>query len=169
MNERETTCRTYFSLAKKKNSEPRGGLNNQFFAEGLREIWTAFDAYLAWKFPAEHNRKMQEDYAKAYQEKFSSWPKSDKYTKSIDQLEKLVPVKDMSPITSRKDATLDDKYDLDEILYLLYRIRSNLDHGAKNLEGDTENAERNRQLVEYGFFVTYEILERTLIEGKIIT
>lgn len=163
MNARKTNCIAYYWKARKKYCGPKSGGNTYFFAEALRDIWTAFDAYIGWKFPDKHNNAMQQKYAVHYQNMFKNWQKSDLFNESIKHLKTLAPVKDMSPIKPGRDATLQNHEDLKELIYLLYRIRSNLDHGAMDLESD-----RNKQLTEYAFNITYEILEKTLNEQKII-
>jgi len=169
MNERETICKTYFLRARKRIIGLRRGFDKQFYAEGLREIWSALDACLNWKFPANTNREMREFYSDKYQKIFENWSMSDMFKESLEILSKLVPVKDMSSVNPRPDVELGDKNDLFEILQLSYRIRSNLDHGAKDLESDSDVGIRNRELVEHSFKVTYEILERTLLHESIIS
>jgi|GEM_PF-4892788 len=169
MSERLEVCKQSFERVKRRLSGLRSGFDNSFSAESLRDIWTAFDAFLGDRYPDSDNRRMQEKYAQKYHEKYVQWSKSDRFTESINGLIKLAPVKDMRPVNPGRDAILVDFADLSKLLFLLYRIRSNLDHGAKNLLGDIENSRRNRALVENALNVTYELLERTLREEKIIS
>lgn len=168
MDERQQTYKTYFLLARRRYCGLRDGTNRQFFAEGLKDIWTSFEAYLGLKFPNTDNRAMQRDYADAFQYEFSGWQKSSRCRESLKQLQILASVKDMSPVNPRRDATLNNVDDLNELIFYLYRIRSNLIHGGKELEGDTSEAVRNRDLVEHAFNVTYEVLEKTLISEHMI-
>ena len=74
---------------------------------------------------------------------------------------------DMSPIRPRRRIRINDVNNLLEILEFSYRVRSNLNHGSKDLESETEKAKSNRGLVEFSFKVAYEILEKTLKEENI--
>ncbi len=66
-----------------------------------------------------------------------------------------------------KEFSVSKETKLLEILNFSYTVRSNLNHGAKHLVGDTEIARRNRELVEYSFKITYDILEKVLPEEGI--
>jgi len=167
-NEREQTCKTYYAKAKQICDNLDDRTDFQLKAEGLRDAWSAFDAYLGWKFPAHTNREMQVNFAVHYDSQFRTWAKSDKFNNSIKWLMLLSPVKDMTPVRPSRDAVIDDPDNLDQIIYLLYRVRSNLDHGAKDLESSTRHADRNRKLVEHSLMVTYEILSNTLRIDRII-
>ncbi|MEK6852635.1 MAG: hypothetical protein AABX59_02030 [Nanoarchaeota archaeon] len=168
MDERESVCREFFGLSKKRISGLRSDLRKEFYSEGLREIWTAFDAFLGWKYPAVSNKLMRERFSKDFQSVFNSLKKSDMFIESFDILVKLSPVQDMAPVNPKPDLPLTSASDLIEILNYSYRIRSNLDHGGKDLFGNSASAERNRQLVEHAFKVTYETLEKTLSHNQLI-
>ena len=163
LNEREGVLITCFNRARKRITGVRNdSFNKHYYAEGLVEIWAAFDAFLAMKFPAPNNTEMRSLLCLKYQPIFERWKKSDNYEKSISRVQELSPIKDMSPQNPRKDARLDDKNNLSDILYASYRVRSNYDHGGKLLEGSGPVTSRNRELIEHSLRVTYEILDRIL-------
>jgi len=165
MDERESAFRTYFELARKKTRGAIEGLNKQFYAERLREIWSAFDGFLGWRFfDPNTQKKERENFVKKYQALFIGWKMSDQFKES------LIKLKSMSPVTNMKtgkDVVLNDTSNLLEILDLAYAVRSNLDHGAKDLQRDDKIGVRNRELVEHSFKVTYEILEKTSVNEGI--
>ena len=167
-NERESIIKTYFTSAKKRISGSVEGLNKQFFAEGLIDIWIAFDAFLNLKFWVANSPKG--GYSTNYRSSFNKWKKSDRFNESLKKLIELSPVDDEEPNRHRhrEPKILDDKTNLFQIMQFSYRIRSNLFHVGKNLEGDSRKAERNRQLTEHAFKVTYEILENTLLNESIL-
>lgn len=161
MNERENALKTYFLLARKRITGTRSGFNKQFYAEGLREIWSAFDAYLGWNFPARTEREQRLLFYSKYQKFFGQWKKSNQFKESLLRLVNLSPVRNMK---TQKDSFLTNKDDLLQILDFSYVVRSNLSHGAKDLESENTTGVRNRELVEHCFKIDYEILERVLIE-----
>jgi hypothetical protein len=167
-NERQESCKTYFHRARKKIIGTVEGLNKQFYADGLRDVWTAFDAFLGWKYPDNNNKAMRNKYTTVYQSIFEKWRMSDIFNSAILKLKELSPIEDMNPRNPRPPISLTDIKDLNEILEICYRIRSNLNHGSKALELDDERGIRNRALVEHAFRVSYEILEKTLINEKVI-
>ena len=93
---------------------------------------------------------------------------SGSFKKSLEKLCELCPIEDMRPLNSEQPNKINDPSDLFEILDVSYRIRSNLDHGSKELEDETKYGNRNRELVKYSLRVTYEILEKVLFTEKII-
>lgn len=167
-DEREENCKTYFLRARKRISGLRDGFDNQFYAEGLKDIWQSFDAFLGRYFPKVNNKSMREEFSKDYQSKFENWEMSDDFKKSSTMLNLLCPIPNMSPINPGEDFKIKDINDLFQLLGASYRVRSNLTHGSKDLERQDEKGVRNRALVENSFKLTYAILEKVLIDKKII-
>lgn len=168
LNEREKVCKNYFFRAKKKLSVPADESDKEFIDVCLRETWSSFEAYLGWKFPEEYPKKMRRSFSSSYQKLFEGWNMSESFKESLNELCKLCPVKDMRPRKPELPKTINDPSKLFEILEVSYRIRSNLDHGSKELISETKNGIRNRQLVECSLKVTHEILEKVLLYEKII-
>jgi len=162
--EREESCKTYFLRSRERIIGLKSGLDPHFFAEGLRDIWSSFDALLTWKFPGGNNTDQRKKFAAKYQASFPDWRKTDLFKNSIKILMGLSPVKNMD---NGKEFSVSKETKLLEILNFSYTVRSNLNHGAKHLVGDTEIARRNRELVEYSFKITYDILEKVLPEEGI--
>lgn len=169
MNERELACISYFLRVEKRLSGlRRDSFNKQFFAEGLREIWSSFDGCLSWKFPDKTPRKMRRKLCSIYQPVFENWAMSDTFKDSLNRLQKLCPVIDMRPVKPEQPISINNPKNLFEILEVSYRVRSNLDHGGKDLESDTQEATRNRELVEFSLRVTHEILRKVLTREGIL-
>jgi hypothetical protein len=165
MSERIEVCKTCFLLAKKRNSGLRSGLNDRFYANGLKEVWEAFDALLGERYNAKTEKDMRKKFSNIYQSDFINWKTSDQFKESLNKLASLSPVKNMK---TGIDILLSDIRELFQVLNFCYAIRSNLFHGAKDLIGTTSHAKRNRELVEYAFKVTYEILEIILPYERVV-
>lgn len=163
MSERESVCRNYFLRARKKMSECTGGLDRDFWAERLKEIWYSFDALLGLKFQGSRMKFSDE-----YQRKFENWTKTTQFKESLNRLCELSPVRDENPVRPRADRSINDSNNLFEIIQMSYRVRSNLFHGGKDLESDKQHAVRNRELTEHSSKVTYEILEKVVINEGIV-
>ncbi len=159
--EREDACKTYFLRSRKRIVGTKKGLDPHFFADGLRDIWSSFDALLTWKFAEGTNQDRRKRFAEKYQQEFPNWRKTDLFTESVLILMKHSPVENMD---NGRKYNLTNQTELLQILDFSYAIRSNLNHGAKHLIGDTPEAKRNRELVEHSFKVTYDILEKILPE-----
>ncbi len=167
-DERKNNIVTYFLRARKKFIGTKSGLDNQFYAEGLKDVWHSFDAFLGLNFPAQNNKEMRIKFVKKYQSIFEKWNMSDTFNDSVKRLKAFGKLYDMSPIRPKPLLEIKDINNLSEILEFSFRIRSNLNHGSKDLESDNEKGRINRDLVEFSFKVTFEILEKTLMEEKII-
>jgi hypothetical protein len=167
-DERQENIKTYFFRAKKRFVGLNSGLDNQFYAEGLKDIWHSFDAFLGLKFPEQNNKKMRIDFVKKYQLIFNKWKMSDLFEDLVKRLKIFGKLRDMSPINQKSPIEITDEKNLLEILDFSYRVRSSLNHGGKDVESNTKKAKTNRSLVEFSFKITYEILEKVLLEEKMI-
>lgn len=155
--------RANFNAAKKRvTGIRRDSFYKRYYAEGLAEIWAAFDCFLGENFPARFNSQMRALLCGKYQSIYPQWKGSDSFRESLARLQQLAPVPDMSPVKPREPATLNDTGNLSEILNLSYRVRSNLHHGGFILEGESIAATKNRELVEHSLRVTFEILGKIL-------
>ncbi len=167
-DERKENCLTYFLRAKKRIIGLKDGFDKQFYAEGLKDIWQSFDAFLGLNFPDQSNKQMRLKFANKYQLLFEKWKKSDMFNDVVRRLMASGKLYNMSPVKPKKPIELKDIQNLLEILEFSYRVRSNLNHGSKDLESEDDRGRRNRALVEFSFKATFEILEKTLKEEKII-
>jgi len=161
--ERLDVIRSNYRNAKKRIVGTRSdSFYKRYYAEGLAEIWGAFDSFLGLKFPARSNNRMRQLLCEKYQSIYSTWGWSDNCRESLKRLQQLAPVPDMSPVKPQEDAILNDTNNLLEILNFSYRVRSNLYHGGFILDGESLTASKNRELVEHSLRVTFEIFGRIL-------
>jgi len=167
-DERKENCLTYFLRAKKRITGLKDGFDKQFYAEGLKDIWQSFDAFLGLNFPDQSNKQMKVKFANKYQQLFEKWKKSDMFNDVVRRLRASGKLYDMSPIKPKQPIEIKNIQSLLEILEFSYRVRSNLNHGSKDLESEDDRGRRNRALVEFSFKATFEILEKTLTEEKVI-
>jgi len=80
-----------------------------------------------------------------------------------EELEKL-PLKDMTPKSKRPNIKIEDEEDLEKLLKIIYRVRSNLVHGSKSL-----NSTRNQLLIKNSFSLLYKIVEIVLIQEELFS
>ncbi|MEK6915147.1 MAG: hypothetical protein AABW89_01240 [Nanoarchaeota archaeon] len=165
MAESKEACLTHYKRANKKIIGLRDGLDKLFYAEGLRDIWTAFDGFLDHKGYSGNNRNKREKFAQAHQIMFNNWNKTDLFKNSIKILIKESPVVN---VENNKVFYLNSEKDLNEILNFCYVPRGNLNHGAKDLERDDSIGQRNMNLVEHSFKVVHEILQIVLLNEGLI-
>ena len=158
----------YFLRAKKRINGVIGGFDKQFYADGLKEIWQSFDAFLGLNFPDKSNSGMRKKFVQKYQSLFLDWKMSDRFRDAVTRLRASGELNDMTPGGSKSPIKIKDTTNLLELLNFSYRVRSNLNHGSKDLEDESDKGRRNRALVEFSFKITFEILEKVLMEEKII-
>jgi len=166
--ERKENIVTYYLRAKKRYIGLNKGLDKQFYAEGLKDVWHSFDAFLGLNFPKQDNKLMQIEYCRIYQPIFEKWKKSDEFVDSVKRLRVFGKLQDMKPVRPKHPIEIENIDNLLEIIEFSFRVKSNLNHGSKDLESENEAGKINRFLVERCFKVTFEILERTLIKDKIL-
>lgn len=153
VSKEENRIKQLFSRPHKKIIGTRGGLDKYYYAQGLREIWEAFDAFLSFKFPAANNKAMRDLLCNKHQSVFIIWKMSDSFNFSVERLNHWCPIYDLSTQNPKPPITNINRESLSEILKASYRIRSNLSHGKMSME-DT----KDRELVENALKVTHEIL-----------
>ena len=165
MSESKEACLTHYRRANKKIIGLRDGLDKLFYAEGLRDIWTAFDGFLDHKGYSGNNKYRIEKFAKTNQVFFSNWNKTDLFKDSVKILIKESPVIN---IGNKRVFYLNSDKDLKEILSFCYAVKGNLNHGTKDLERDDSIGQRNMNLVEHSFKVVHEILQMILLNEKLV-
>lgn len=162
---REGIVKENMQRARKDYVGLKPGFNRgEFYAENFNRCWRAFDAYICSEFPNNQVGKRIEGFVKHFQ----SWYKtnypdsfSDRFRESIDILSQH-SIKDMTPDSKRPEVSIKDKDVLKEVVDVIYRIRCNLEHGGKQMTED-----KNILLVENGFYLLYEILEKILVKESV--
>ena len=163
MVDRKQVCIDYFNRARKRIVGTRGGLDKEFYSDGLKEIWHAFEAFLGWKYPNTSSTDRQPFYNE-HEDLFVDWKMADRYNDAIGRLKRLCPISDMDLGNPKPDITHIDEKSLKEIVNAVNKVYCNLKHGGKNVREDRKDA----GLVENSFIITYYLLERILQLEEII-
>ena len=162
---REGIVKENMQRARKDYVGLKPGFNRgEFYAENFNRCWRAFDAFICSEFPNNQVGKRIEAFVK----QFESWYKtnypdglSSRFRESIDIMSRYEII-DMTPHSKRKPVTISNKDNLKEVIDVIYRIRCNLEHGGKQMTED-----KNIILVENGFYLLYEILEKILVKESV--
>jgi len=168
-DEYQATCINLFNKARKRVRGTVNGMNPYFYADGLKEIWESFEGYLNYKYPAASATQKIDRFTQAYDSKFRKWTLSDDTKNAIRRLKELSPIKCNKPVNPGPDRHIYDEKDVKQVTLACWRVRSNLDHGTKDLERQDDVGVRNRDLVENAFKAVYGIVEKVLFEEGIVT
>jgi len=149
--------KTWFNRAKENISGPRDDLNKLFFADGLIYISIAYEALLFGLFNKKHVASNRRDLSKKYSNLLSEHL-SDNLKEAIEMLYEESNRKHIEDMSGQgKPVWLKSKDDIDNLLEVAYRVRSNLFHGGK----DTSDP-RNFKLIKYSFIALYGLVEIVL-------
>ncbi len=165
--ESKQSCLSHYGLANKKIINANGGLDKFYFANGLKDVWTAFEAFMSYKgYKGKVWIKIR-DFSTNFSniQLFSTWNKTSLFKESISVLQKESPVINME---NNKSVPLTNISDLWEVLTFAYVPRGNLIHGEKDLLMDNKQGQRNRYLVEHSFKVVHEILQYFMQQDSLI-
>lgn len=165
--ESKESCLAHYSLANKRIINTKSGLDRFYYANGLKDVWTAFEAFLGYKgYKGKVWMKIRDFSTDALNiKRFSTWDKTSLFKESIGILQRESPVTNME---NKKVIPLTNPNDLKEILTFAYVPRGNLIHGEKDLLMDNKQGQRNRDLVEHSFKVVHEILQFFMNHDKLI-
>jgi len=165
--ESKESCLAHYSLANKKIIDAKSGLDRFYYSNGLKDVWTAFEAFLGYRgYNGKVWMKIRDFSADASNIKlFSTWNRTSLFKESIGILQKESPVTNME---NNRVIPLTNSDDLKEILTFAYVPRGNLIHGEKDLLMDNNHGQRNRNLVEHSFKVVHEILQFFMNHDKLI-
>jgi hypothetical protein len=165
--ESKESCLAHYSLANKKIINAKSGLDRFYYANGLKDVWTAFEAFLSYKGHKGNVSMKIRDFSTdpSNIKLFSSWNRTSLFKESVGILQKESPVTNME---NKKVIPLANPNDLKEILTFAYVPRGNLIHGEKDLLMDNKQGQRNRDLVEHSFKGIHEILQFFMHQDKLI-
>lgn len=147
---------TFMCEAKSKHDINSGTHPEYNWAVGLVETSICFEALSNSLMPSEQDLKAKrcnfsseyQDLFKNQKEVFNNWIKALK-----EKLDKG-SLKDMTPNSRRADLEITNPENLSQIIEIIYRVRSNLVHGSKDLK-----EERSRVLIENSFRILYNLLD----------
>ena len=157
----------FMSEAKTKNGINKGMNNNYNLAIGLVDVSISFEAFINELLPSEKSifkkrEKFSTDYQLVFEQNkavFMNWANSLK--RELDNNGMLI---DMTPQSTRPHIGINNPDSLSEIIEVVYRVRSNLVHGSKDL---TEG--RSKILIENSFKFLYNLLDIILRKEGIIS
>ena len=140
----------------KKKHQIKDGLKPGFTeAIGLVETCVAFEAFINELLYEKSISKKINHFSNIYQITL---------TENLAALKKwIVPLKkeldeflltDMTPNSNRRDIGIDNPEKLENIIWVIYRVRSNLVHGSKSIDSP-----RNEILIGNSFHFLYSFLE----------
>ena len=159
---RKEIIKVWFNRAKKHINGTINGFGNQpiatqlFYVDGLIYCTITYEAYLFGMFAEKTVKNNRKNLDRKFGNILKDSNLPDDLKNAINELYKetnINHIKDMSG-RSRRFVWVKNKDDLDNILDVIYRIRSNLLHGGKELSND-----RNFKLIKYSFIALYRILE----------
>ncbi len=167
MSESKQSCLTHYERAHKKFVGTTRNLDVLFYADGLRDIWTAFEAFMSFKGYIGKPRIKIRDFSQDANNVtiFSNWKRTTTFNESIAILKKQSPVKNME---NGRLIYLNNIDNLTEILNFAYSPRGNQIHGAKDVTSNDIEGQRNRNLVEHSFKVVHEILQLFMLKEGLI-
>lgn len=147
----------FMKEAKRKNDINAGFNQDYKEAIGLVDVSICFEAFINALLPNEpkiylKRIKFSFDYQDFFVENklvFSNWVNALK--KELDDNGSLV---NMTPQSSSPTLPINDAEKLSEIVEVVYRVRSNLVHGSKELENN-----RNKILIENSFRFLYTLMD----------
>ncbi len=164
-NYREGIVKENLQRARKDYVGLKPGFNRgDFYAENFNRCWRAFDAFICSEFPNSQVRKRIDAFVKQYESWYrTNYPDnfSSRFRESVDALS-ITTIRDMTPDSKRHPVAIKDKNNLKEFVDVIYRIRCNLEHGGKQMSED-----RNIFLVESGFYLLFELLEKICVKENI--
>lgn len=169
---RKQIIKTWMDRAEESYSSPSHGFNICFFhVDNLIFCCIAFEAYAFGKFQnatmSENRQQLSKTYQNSFDELIENAPPTD-LKKSLDNLKEEIdrnPIEDMTPNSKRRSLDLPDKKDLDRILEIIYRVRSNLLHGGKEVD---PTFQRNMTLVKSSFIVLFHLMNLILEQEGLI-
>jgi len=154
----------FMSEAKKKHDIRRGFNPILQDAVGLVEVCVAFEAFIDELLHVRFISQKRNNFSLKYQYCFENHK-----TCLIQEIEVLQtelqnqPLEDMTANTTKGPINITNINNLGEVIEVIYRVRSNLIHGSKNLY-----SERNKILITNSFNFLYTFLEIIFNEEGII-
>lgn len=165
---RKQIIKNWMERAEEKHRSPSPGFNIGFFhADSLISCSIAFEAYAFGKFQktlvSENRRELSRYFQTSYEELIENDPPCE-LKEALDNLKREIDRKtleDMTPNSTRNPLDAPDQRNLDRILEIIYRVRSNLLHGGKEVN---PTITRNMILIRASFIILFHVMK--MIIGK---
>jgi len=166
---RKQIIKIWMSRADERYKSPSSGYSEGFFySDNLIFCFIAYEAYVFGKFQkaqmAENRRELSQSFQQLFEESINKNAPDD-LKEALAGLKKEIdksPLQDMTPNSTRASLELPNKKDLDRVLEIIYRVRSNLLHGGKELN------QRDIDLIKSSYIILYHIMTRILNIEKLI-
>lgn len=163
---RKQIIKNWMDRAEERYRSPSPGFNIGFFhIDNLISCSIAFEAYAFGKFQkalvGENRRELSKNFQKSYEELIENDPPCE-LKEALDNLKREIDRKtleDMTPNSTRDPLDFLDKKYLDRVLEIIYRVRSNLLHGGKDVD---PTINRNMILVRSSFIILYHVMNMIL-------
>lgn len=163
---RKQIIKTWMARTDERYRTPTAGFDTGFFyADNLVFCCIAYEAYAFGKFQKARMSENRIDLSKKFQTSFKEFiennPPED-FKEAFDNLKEKIdekPLEDMTPNSNRPPLDLPNKKDLDRVLEIIYRVRSNLLHGGKEVDPAME---RNMTLIKSSFIILYHVMNLIL-------
>ena len=166
--------KTWFEKANEFRKGLKNSLDKQpfatriFYANALIYCSIAYEAFIFGKFgrsgrnnTVTKNRKSLSEY---FQVDFEKTQFSDNFKTALKLMKDESNKEQIRDMSGRGESVrIKDVSDLDNILEVIYRVRSNLLHGGKEMSNN-----RNALLMENSFHVLVEIMDKVLRKEGII-
>lgn len=156
---------TFMLEAKSKHGMSSGTKPEYTLAIGLVDVSICFEAFSNFLMPSESDlRVKRNNFSNIYQGLFEEQRKVfEKWGNALKkELDENGYLKDMTPNSRKPDLPIKDTNQLIEIIDVIYRVRSNLVHGSKDLK-----QKRDRILIENSFRILYTLLEIIFAKERI--
>jgi len=159
---RKQIIKNWMDRVDERYRSPSPGFNIGFFhADNLIFCCIAYEAYAFGKFQkarmSENRRELSKIFQNSFEELIENEPPTD-FKESLDNLKEEIdrkPLEDMTPNLNRPPLDLPNKKDLDRVLEIIYRVRSNLLHGGKEVDPAMG---RNMILISSSFIILYHVI-----------
>ena len=169
---RKQIIKSWMEKAKNRYTSASPDFNPAFFfAENLIYCCIAYEAYAFGKFQKTRMSQNRNDLSNQFQSLFEQLIEDsppDDLISSLNDIKREInrrPLEDMTPNTSRNPLDLPDRRNLDRILEIIYRVRSNLLHGGKEVDPINE---RNMILIRSSFIILFHVMKMIIGEENLI-
>ena len=163
---RKQIIKSWMARAQERYRTTSPGFDTGFFhADNLIFCCIAYEAYAFGEFQnarmSENRRDLRDKFQFSFEELIENEPPED-FKEALDNLKEEIDeeqIADMTPNSNRPSLSLPDKKNLDRILEIIYRVRSNLLHGGKEVD---PTMQRNMTLIKSSFILLYHIMNLIL-------
>lgn len=163
---RKQIIKTWMDRADERYRATSPGFNTGFFhADNLIFCCIAYEAYAFGEFEKARMSENRKDLSTKFQNSFEQLIENgppENFKEALKDLKEEIDaekIADMTPNSNRPSLDFPDEKDLDRVLEIIYRVRSNLLHGGKEVN---PSMQRNMRLIKSSFVLLYHIMNLIL-------